>query len=181
MTGLNYKPNSSFVKAIVDGVNKQFKDKEMAAFFLAQVSHESGGIQYIEEVACTGKQCSQYGTGAPGKSYHGRGFIQLTGPDNYKKASQSINKNDSLYTNPEKVLTPSVGMDVSVWFWNANVANKPGVSDKSKFGAATKAINGALECTGSNVDQSKNRYKIYTALCKEMNISKPASESGCYN
>lgn len=59
------------------------------AMFLAQVFHESGGLIKIEEEKCVGgNKCvnnypSQQG-GLPGKSYHGRGFMQLTWDYNYK-------------------------------------------------------------------------------------------------
>jgi hypothetical protein len=50
--------------------------------FLAQICHESGGLQYKRELACLITQCpysypSTPGIGYPGKYYYGRGYIQL--------------------------------------------------------------------------------------------------------
>jgi len=180
MKASGFSPNSKYVEALVKGVNSKYKDKEMAAMMLAQFAHESGGFAHLEEIACKSGCAGQYGKGAPGKSYHGRGFIQLSWPDNYKKASQALGMGDKLYINPEQVSSDvDIAVKTSFWFWDTNVSKAPGVSEK-KFGATTKAINGALECKGSNVDKSKKRYAIYKNVAKEMGITKLASESGCY-
>ncbi|ADM12267.1 endochitinase [Encephalitozoon intestinalis ATCC 50506] len=183
MTNLGYSPNSEYIDAVVLGVNERFSDLNQAVMFVAQCAHESGGYQYIEEIACAGGTgcAGQYGTGAPGKSYHGRGFIQLSWPENYKAAGEALGRGDELYNNPEKVVeNPSLAVDVSIFYWESRVADAPGVKE-NHFGATTKAINGALECTGSNIDKSKKRYEIYTALVEEFGVSNPADESGCYS
>ncbi|KAH9412014.1 putative endochitinase [Ordospora pajunii] len=180
---LSFAPNPEFVDAVVSRVNSKFTELNNAVMFLSQCAHESGGYQYIEEIACAGgTSCAgQYGTGASGKSYHGRGFIQLSWPDNYKAASQALGLGDELYENPDKVAQdPNLGADVSIYFWKENVENAPGVKE-NHYGSSTKAINGALECTGSNIDKSKRRFEIYTALVKAFSVSNPADESGCYN
>ncbi|WEL39531.1 endochitinase [Encephalitozoon hellem] len=183
MTKLGYSPKPEYIDAVVSRVNEKFNDMNEATMFIAQCAHESGGYQYIEEIACAGgTSCAgQYGTGAPGKSYHGRGFIQLSWPDNYKAAGEALGLGDELYNNPEKVAEdPNLGADVSIFYWETRVANAPGVKE-NHFGATTKAINGALECTGSNVDKSKKRYEIYKALVEAFGVSNPADESGCYS
>lgn len=182
MSEAGFKPKPEFVKAVVDGINSKMKDRDMAAMFIAQMAHESGGFQYIEEIACVATGCpGQYGSGAPGKSYHGRGFIQLSWPDNYKAASQALGMGDSLYTSPEKVAQdPKLGFDVSNWYWTSRVETAAGVKDKKLFGLTTKAINGKLECNGQNVEQSKKRYEIYKKVAAKMGIQNPAGEGGCY-
>ncbi|OQS54455.1 Endochitinase [Ecytonucleospora hepatopenaei] len=184
MKECNFSPNEEYLNAVVDGVNKNWKDKDMAAQFLAQIAHESGGFQYVEEIACAGNTCpGQYGSdqGAPGKQYYGRGFMQLSWPDNYKNASADLYGNSELYDDPDKVAKDTQkAYDVSQWFWDKNVKGKEGVGP-DHFGYSTKAINGELECkNNNNIDKSKKRYDIYTKMAKAMNIEKVADEAGCY-
>ncbi|KAM0680528.1 hypothetical protein GINT2_001216 [Glugoides intestinalis] len=176
------QPNEANLNALVKSTNSHFKDKEMAAMYLAQLAHESGGYVYLEEIACKGGCPGQYGTGAPGKSYHGRGFIQLSWPDNYKQASQALGMGDQLYSDPDKVASDlTIATKVSEWYWDTRVLTAPGVKDKKEFGLTTKAINGELECkNNSNIEKSKKRYALYLSISKKMGIKNVASESGCY-
>ncbi|XP_043503233.1 acidic endochitinase SP2-like [Polistes fuscatus] len=180
---LNYDPRTPYLDAIVKEANDSFDDKNEAVMFLAQTAHETHGFFYIEErdyLGKPGKIATQYGTGAPGKSYHGRGFIQLTWPDNYRAASRALGMGDRLYRNPELVSQDiSLAARVSSWYWRDRVRPKAG--NMRKFGLTTKAINGALECRGLNVDQSKNRYRIYKAIARATGVENLASECGCYN
>ena len=184
MLECGFQPQAEFIDVVVKGVNKSFKDKSMAAQFLAQCAHESGGYKYIEEIACAGNKCpGQYGSdqGAPGKQYYGRGFIQLSWPANYKAASQKLYNNTSLYDDPDSVAKDlQKAYDVSEWFWKTNVEGKEGVGP-DHFGYTTKAINGELECkNNNNIDKSKKRYEIYVKLAKAMKLEKVADEKGCY-
>ena len=180
---LKYSINKKHIKIIVDITNKNFNNKEMASQFLAQLTHESGGFNYTKEIAFINKKCTyQYESdkGAPGKTYYGRGFIQLSWPKNYKEASQDLYGNDSLYEDPDKVeLDPYIGAEVSVWYWKKYVEGQPGVGP-DHFGYSTKAINGKLECNNKNIEQSKNRYKIYVVFAKALKLKKIADEKGCY-
>ena len=50
-----------------------------------------------------------------------------------------------------------------------------------KFGAATNAINGALECHGQNLPQAKDRFNIYRKVLPALGVKEAPEESGCYN
>ena len=69
--------------------------------------------------------------------YHGRGFIQLTGRDNYKRAGQALGL--PLEQKPELVERPDVAAKVAVWFWKQHV--KPKVQSYADTQQVTKPIN----------------------------------------
>ncbi len=90
-----------------------------------------------------------------GFKYHGRGYMQLTGKDNYRDMGQRIGVD--LVANPELAANPQYVSQIAVEFWKANVP--PGArEDVTK---ATEAING-----GSN--GLAERQKLYEALYKEL-------------
>jgi predicted chitinase len=49
-----------------------------------------------------------------GKSYYGRGYVQLTFADNYKKMGKTLGFGDDLFNDPDKVLDPEIGADILV-------------------------------------------------------------------
>lgn len=55
-----------------------------------------------------------------GWKFRGRGPIQLTGRENYAKASKDIYGDDRLVKNPDLVLEPAVGVEVVAWFMAQN-------------------------------------------------------------
>lgn len=91
-------------------------DVRWAAYMLATVKHECANWwQPIEEF---GKgQGMTYGTpvtvkGNDGKTYtntyYGRGYVQLTWVDNYRKMSYNLNLGDDILIHPERALEASI-------------------------------------------------------------------------
>lgn len=94
-----------------------------------------------------------------GFKYRGRGFIQLTGKDNYKSLSKDT-KIDYL-NNPDLLLTEADAMNSALWFWNKNGLNE--LADKDDVLTITKRINGGTNGL-SHRKQLLSKYK------QELNI-----------
>ena len=75
-----------------------------------------------------------------GAKYHGRGYIQLTGRDNYKRAGLALGL--PLEAQPEMVEQPEVAAKVAVWFWRTQV--RPKVSNFNDTAQVTRPINSGL-------------------------------------
>ncbi|TBT99729.1 putative chitinase [Hamiltosporidium tvaerminnensis] len=179
-------PNTLYVTELCRSMNDKIQNKEESAMFLAHIIHETGGLKYLEERYAVenpdfDKQIYDDGMGRKDKSYHGRGFLQITWPKNYARISNELGMGYKLLDEPELVCTDiKIAADVSACYWLLFVRPYPNVK-KKYFGATTKAINGAVENGKNNVEISKNRYKIYLKVAKAFNIKKTASEKGCYN
>ena len=141
------------------------KGKELAAF-LAQCSHESGGFRYLSEIwGPTAAQNTYDGRMGNNKSgdgyrYRGRGYIQLTGKNNYTQAGRALGLD--LVKNPDQASTPEIGAKTSVWFWKTNV--QPRVSNWDDVTAITKIVNGGY----NGLDDRKMRYAAFT---QAMNVA----------
>lgn len=73
-----------------------------------------------------------------GWKYRGRGFIQITGKNNYISLSKDtridyLNNPDLLLSEPNSVIS-------ALWFWNKNKLNN--LADKNNILSITKKING---------------------------------------
>jgi putative chitinase len=73
-----------------------------------------------------------------GWRYRGRGFIQLTGKDNYREAGRFLNQD--LVGKPELVEGLEVGARVAGWYWTSRDLNP--YADRGQFDTITKKING---------------------------------------
>lgn len=111
------------------------RKRELAAFF-AEIAHETTnggagarggpyawGLYYTEELGCGDGHCRQYNSGnggpyraAPGKTYYGRGPIQLSYPYNYGQAGADLGL--PLLAHPELVSHDGItAFRTALWFW----------------------------------------------------------------
>jgi predicted chitinase len=125
------------------------------AAFLAQLSHESGELRYMEEIASGAAYEGRKDLGntqpGDGKRYKGRGPIQLTGRANYKKYGELLGLD--LINNPEQAATPEVGFRIAALFWKSRGLNE--LADQQDFKTITKRINGGL----NGYDDRKKYYE----------------------
>ena len=121
-------PSLAKYNAFIESANYAGIDSvDELAKYLAHILHESGGFRYKEEIAFAGSTHNPPGyTGdpsRPNKSYHGRGYIQLTHAYNYRAASKDIFGNENiLLDNPERVANEEVlAFKTAGWFWKVDV------------------------------------------------------------
>lgn len=112
------------------------------AAFIAQVAHESGGLQWFQEFASGAAYEGRKDLGntkkGDGKRYKGRGPIQLTGRVNYHDAGEALGLD--LEGDPDSVATPEVGFRAAAWFWNSKDLNS--LADADDFDGITYRVNG---------------------------------------
>jgi predicted chitinase/GNAT superfamily N-acetyltransferase len=88
-----------------------------------------------------------------GERYKGRGFIQLTGRDNYTRAGKALGL--PLEANPDLAAEPDNAAKIAVWYWQNRVA--PKVQDFTNTKAVTKTINPA----GKHQDRRQQQFAKY--------------------
>jgi len=134
------------------------------AQFLAQCAHETANFASMEERGTPAYFAKKYEANprkakilgnkvkGDGERFKGRGYIQLTGRDNYTRAGAALGL--PLAQQPELAARPDVAAKVAVWYWQNRVA--PKIKDFSNTDAVTKKINTAAKGLQSRQDQFKS-------------------------
>ncbi|WP_414589972.1 glycoside hydrolase family 19 protein [Scytonema sp. PCC 10023] len=169
--------------------------KHEAAAFLANIAHETSGLQYIEELRCIPNGCgdeycdrnnTQYPC-QPGRSYHGRGPMQISWNYNYGAAGRALGLN--LLANPDLVKSDgAIAFSTALWFWMTPQPPKPSCHDVMSgrwnpspddvnrgrvpgFGMTINIINGGLECGRPTDDRVERRVGFYRQFCQMLGVS----------
>ncbi|QXE38825.1 chitinase [Streptomyces sp. GMY02] len=161
--------------------------RQEAAAFLANVSHETGGLVHIVEqnTANYPHYCDAgqpYGCPAGQAAYYGRGPIQLSWNFNYKAAGDALGIN--LLADPWRVERESaVAWKTGLWYWNTQTG--PGTMTPHNamvngrgFGETIRSINGSLECNGGNPGQVQSRINNYQRFVQILGTT-PGSNLSC--
>jgi predicted chitinase len=144
---------------------------EELAQFLAQTAHESHNFKSMVEYGGSldfrkydpkyaprkAKELGNKKVG-DGARYKGRGYIQLTGRYNYKRAGEALGL--PLEQKPELVEKPEVAAKVAVWFWQNRV--QPRVDNFGDTRASTKPINSGLK----GLQDRKDKFQDFKAVMK---------------
>lgn len=77
-----------------------------------------------------------------GYKFRGRGLIQLTGKDNYRRCSQFLFEDETLLEQPDVLAQPYYALHSACWFWYANKLNS--LADAQDIRMMTKRINGGF-------------------------------------
>jgi putative chitinase len=141
--------------------NKYFEqygitNEKRCAAFLAQISHESGNLRYVEEIADGSNYEFREDLGnlefealqiahalgtTTGRMYKGYGLIQITGYYNHKKCGKALGL-DLIHT-PYLLKKPEYAVQSAMWFWNTHGCNE--LADVFNFKAITRRINGGVK------------------------------------
>ncbi len=170
--------------------------RECAAF-LANIAHETTGgwdtapggrfawgLYFVQEVGCESGACVAYCDAssarypcAPGRTYHGRGPLQLSWNYNYGQAGEALGLD--LLGNPDLVVSDGVtAFRTALWFWMTAQSPKPSAHDVMSgtwapsaadaaagrapgFGMTINIINGGLECGVPTSDRVRDRIGFY--------------------
>lgn len=153
---INMLSNNPQHEAVLQRAAKQagIKGIELAQF-MAQTNHESWDFSRLKEKGMgqgyfakkydpkfnprTAKILGNKHVG-DGEKYHGRGFIQLTGRDNYRMAQDALNI--PLLQQPELAERPDIAAKIAIWYWQTRV--KPYINNFNDTKAVTQKINPAM-------------------------------------
>lgn len=105
---------------LIDEGVKRGRGLEETAYVLATAYHETGRFKWMEEIGkgagkVYGEPVTLTGTGSKvgeTRSYHGRGFVQLTWLANY--ADWSVRLGENLVANPDRVKDPAIAARI-IW------------------------------------------------------------------
>ncbi|BBN09901.1 protein SERAC1 [Marchantia polymorpha subsp. ruderalis] len=170
----------------VDGSEDE-KRREIAAL-LAHFDHGTSGLTYKEYLPPAEAYCrpSNEFPCHPGKSYHGRGPLQLCMNYNYKLCGQGIG-DDSLLSCPEKLSEdPVIAFKAALWFWCTPQCPKPschsvmtGMWTPTKKDIKDKRLPGfGLTINIINGYQPDKRVKKYIHFCKQLKVD-PGKNIDC--
>jgi predicted chitinase len=144
----------------------QINTPKRQAAFLAQLAHESTQFtQLLEQPSQTsGQNFEKYefkkNIGntqlGDGPNFKGRGFIQLTGRDNYHRSGKALGL--PLEEHPSLASEPKIAARTAVWYWNSRHLNS--LADAGKIDEITKRINSA----SSHKDERRAYYKKALAV-----------------
>jgi putative chitinase len=98
-----------------------------------------------------------------GWKFKGRGYIQLTGKDNYKAFSDWA-KEPSIMENPDQVADDKYAGLSAIWFWNKNglskIADTDNLRDDKTIIKITSRVNGGTHGLVDRTERFNNYKKI---------------------
>jgi len=140
-------------------------DLNERAMFVSQLAHESGNFQYLREIwGPTAAQARYEGRKDLGNIYlgdgfrfRGRGFIQITGRNNYRLAGKYLGID--LESNPDLAADPDIAVKIALWYWRVARPSIPALAKEGNIKAVTKLINGGY----NGLQDRINKYYQYRA------------------
>lgn len=149
------KPIQENLNYSVDGLLKTFPKyflSRAAAEKYARKPQDIASRVYANRMGNGGESTKE------GWRYSGKGFIQITGKENYKKLSESTNID--FINHPDLLLEETNSLIAALWYWNKIKGNE--FADKDDVKSITFLINGGfngLEDRKKNVEELKKIFK----------------------
>lgn len=133
--------------------------RSQQAMFLAQIGHESGSLVYTREIASgeayEGREDLGNVVRGDGRKFRGRGLIQITGRDNYRRASRALFGDERLLEDPTPLEKPPLAARSAAWWWKAAGLNAlSDTNTEAAFRLVTRRINGGY----NGLDDRLNRW-----------------------
>ena len=135
------------------------------AMWCAQLGTESGGLQWMEEIADGSEYEGRGDLGnvvpGDGRRFKGRGPIQVTGRSNYTQLSQWACRQGLVPTptffvdDPEQLSSDRYGFVGVVWYWTVARPQINSLCDAGDLEGVTRAINGGLH----GLDDRRTRWQ----------------------
>ncbi|MFT5112392.1 MAG: putative chitinase [Parasphingorhabdus sp.] len=145
------------------------------AHFMGQVTHECAGFRTTEEFASgaayEGRQDLGNTHPGDGKRYKGRGLIQLTGRDNYRRIGSKLDL--PLEDTPEIAAEPVTSLVIACEYWLSRSIDNS--ADQDDLITVTELINGGLN---GLEDRRKYLKKAKSALARIEGIRVAHNEGG---
>jgi predicted chitinase len=158
------------------GTGTDDQRKREAAAFLANVARETGELIYIEQIAkdvlC---QASAKCPCEPGKSYYGRGPLQISWNYNYCSAGTALGYD--LRAMPELVAqNATIAWATGLWFWMTqrgagSFTPHEAITADHGFGETIRSINGDVECNGGSAEGVSSRVDFYQRFCQILGVT----------
>ena len=152
----NLKPIEENLNYSISGLRKIFSKYFPTEFLAKEYARQPEKIANKVYASRMGNGDEKSGDGW---KYRGRGFIQITGKNNYKALKRAV-KIDYI-NNPDLLLTEPDSMVSAIWFWKTNNLNK--FADKDDIKNVTRRINGGyngLKHRKELLDKYKQIFKV---------------------
>jgi putative chitinase len=142
--------------ALLETFPKYFKDKATASAYARQP-------QKIANRVYANRMGNGNETSGDGWKYKGRGYLQITGKDNYTALSKGLNFD--FVNNPDQLKQHNYALESAMWWWNNhnlnNLADQTNAAD-NKVKQITKVVNGGYIGLDDRLNRFNKIMKILT-------------------
>jgi putative chitinase len=133
---------------------------QRVACFLAQIAHESGSLNYVEELASGADYEGRRDLGniyeGDGKKFKGVGLMQVTGRTNTLACLKALGRKEF---DRDYLLTPMGASRSAAWFWTVYKGLNR-LADEGRFWSISKLINGGTNGLDERIRHYINCRKV---------------------